>query len=62
MKNQNEYERRHKAMQLYNEGSSFNKILQLVRRGRGWLSKWLKRFKEQGFESLRVDSEGDVVD
>jgi len=56
MKNQNEYEKRCKAIQLYKEGHGFNKILQLVRRGRGWLSKWLKRFKEHGFESLRDKS------
>jgi transposase len=56
MKNQNEYEKRCKAIQLYDEGVGFNKILQLVQRGRFWLSKWLKRFKEQGFESLRDKS------
>jgi transposase len=45
MKNQNEYEKRCKAIQLYDEGVDFNKILQLVQRGKFWLSKWLKRFK-----------------
>ncbi|MDI6733631.1 MAG: integrase core domain-containing protein [Planctomycetota bacterium] len=53
MKNQNEYEKRCKAIQLYKEGIGFNKILQLVQRGRGWLSKWLKRYKESGFEGLK---------
>ncbi|GFP26485.1 hypothetical protein HKBW3S25_01979, partial [Candidatus Hakubella thermalkaliphila] len=48
MKNQNEYEKRCKAIQLYKEGYGFNKILQLVQRGKGWFSKWLKRFKEYG--------------
>jgi len=40
MKNQNEYEKRYKAIQLYNEGIGFNKILQLVQRSGVWLSKW----------------------
>ena len=53
MKNQNEYEKRCKAIQLYKEGHGFNKILQLVQRGRFWLSKWLKRFREQGLEGLK---------
>ena len=39
MKNQNEYEKRCKAIQLYDEGVSFNKILQLVQRGKFWLSR-----------------------
>ncbi len=56
MKNQNAYEKRCKAIQLYKEGYGFNKILQLLQRGKGWLSKWLKRFKEQGFEGLRDKS------
>ncbi len=56
MKNQNEYERRCKAIQLYDEGVGFNKILQLVQRGRFWLSKWLKRFKEQGLKGLKDKS------
>ncbi|MDO9463181.1 MAG: hypothetical protein Q7J61_05185 [Deltaproteobacteria bacterium] len=43
MKNQNEHEKRCKAIQLHNEGIGFNKILQLVQRGKFWLSKWLKR-------------------
>lgn len=53
MKNQNEYEKRRKAIQLYVEGFGFNKILKMVRRSGVWLSKWLKRFKDQGFEGLK---------
>jgi len=53
VKNQNEYEKCCKAIQLYKEGYGFNKILQLVQRGKGWLSKWLKRFKEQGLRGLK---------
>ena len=53
MGNQNEYEKRCKAIQLYEDGFGFNKILQLVQRGKGWRSKWLKRFKEQGLKGLK---------
>ena len=56
MENQNEYEKRCKAIQLYDEGVGFNKILQLVQRGRFWLSKWLKRSKEQGLKGLKDQS------
>ena len=56
MGNQNEYEKRCKAIQLYEDGFGFNKILQLVQRGKGWLSKWLKRFKEQGLKGLKDKS------
>ena len=52
MKNQKEYEKRRKAIQLYKEGYGFNKILQIVQRGRYWLSKWLKRHKEEGYKGL----------
>jgi transposase len=53
MKNQNEYEKRCKAIQLHKKGINFEKILQLVRRGRFWLSKWLRRYKEQGLAGLK---------
>ena len=56
MKNQNEYEKRCKAIQLYDEGVGFNKILQLVQRSGVWLSKWLKRFKDQGLKGLKDKS------
>lgn len=56
MKIQNEYEKRYKAIQLHKTGYGFNKILQLVQRGRGWLSKWLKRFKEHGLKGLKDKS------
>ncbi len=56
MKSQKEYEKRYKAIQLYKEGYGFNKILQLVQRSKGWLSKWLNRFKEHGLEGLKDKS------
>jgi len=56
MKDQNEYEKRCKAIQLYKKGHGFNNILQLVQRGRFWLSKWLRRYKEQGLDGLKNQS------
>ncbi len=56
MENQNEYEKRCKAIQLYNKGFSFNRILPLVQRSGVWLSKWLKRFKEYGLNGLKDKS------
>jgi transposase len=56
MKNQNEYEKRCKAIQLYKEGVNFKKILQLVQRSGVWLSKWLKRYKEHGINGLQDQS------
>lgn len=53
MKNQNEYEKRCKAIQLYEKGFGFNKILHLVERSGVWLSKWLKRYKEHGIKDLK---------
>lgn len=53
MKNHNEYGIRNKAIQLYNSGIGFNEILRRVQRSKGWLSKWLGRYKEQGFDGLR---------
>ncbi len=56
MKDQKEYEKRCRAIQLYNEGIGFNKILQLLQRGKRWLSKWLHRYKEQGLKGLQDKS------
>ncbi|MEE9118009.1 MAG: helix-turn-helix domain-containing protein [Calditrichia bacterium] len=56
MKNQNEYELRHKAIQLHNDGIGFNEILQRLLRSRGWLAKWIKRYKEHGLEGLKDKS------
>lgn len=48
-----EYEVRHKAVQLYQKGMGFERILRLVSRSRFWLTKWLRRFKEAGWEGLQ---------
>lgn len=53
MKNQNEYEKRCKAIQLYEKGFGFNKILRLVQRSGVWLFKWIKRYKEHGIKGLK---------
>jgi transposase len=53
MNNQSEYEKRYKAIQLYKQGSRFKEILRLVQRSKGWLAKWLKRFKETGINGLK---------
>lgn len=56
MKDQNEYEKRCKAIQLYNEGVRFKEIIQLVGRSNHWLCKWIRRYKEQGINGLRDQS------
>jgi len=56
MKDQNEYEKRCKAIHLHKEGIGFNKVLQLVQRSKGWFSKWLNRFKEHGIKGLKDKS------
>ncbi len=56
MKKQNEYDIRHKAIQLYSKGIGFNQILQRVQRSKGWLSKWLRRYEEHGLEGLKDKS------
>lgn len=56
MKNEKAYERRWKAIQLYEKGYGFDQILQLVRRSRGWLSKWLRRYRQEGKEGLQDQS------
>jgi transposase len=56
MKNDNEYERRCKAIQLDKEGIRFNRILGLVQRSAFWLSKWLRRYKEKGPDGLQDQS------
>ena len=56
MKKHNEYDIRHKAIQLYNKGIGFNEVLQRVQRSKGWLFKWLGRFKDQGMDGLRDKS------
>ena len=56
MKDQKEYEKRCKAIQLYQQGYGFNEIIRLVQRSNYWLFKWLRRYKEQGIDGLRDQS------
>lgn len=56
MKKQQEHEKRRKAIELYQQGTGFEKLLQIIHRSRGWLSKWLGRFREQGLGGLRDQS------
>ena len=56
MKNHQEHEKRHKAIELYHQGKGFEKILQIIHRSRGWLSKWLGRFRAQGLRGLQDQS------
>jgi putative transposase len=51
--NQKENERRCYAIQLYEQGIGFSEILRIVRRSKGWLAKWIKRYKEEGSDGLR---------
>jgi len=53
MNDQNEYEKRCKAIQLYNQGIRFSEIVRFVQRSKGWLAKWLNRFKENGINGLK---------
>lgn len=56
MKNHQEHEKRRKAIELYQQGKGFEKVLQIIHRSRGWLSKWLGRFREQGWRGLQDQS------
>lgn len=52
MNKQKEYEKRCKAIQLYEKGYVFNKILPLVQGSKFWLAKWLKQYKGYGLKGL----------
>ena len=53
MKNDFEYERRRRAIDLLYGGVRFEKILRELQRGRFWLAKWIRRYKALGLEGLR---------
>lgn len=53
MKKQGEYDVRCEAMQLHEAGRGFGEILRQVRRSKGWLSKWLGRYREHGVKGLQ---------
>ena len=56
MRNDNEYDVRYKAIQLYINGIGFNEILKTVQRSNFWLSKWLRRYEKHGVKGLKDKS------
>src|SRR4030043_447585 len=56
MSDRNDYEVRHKAIQLHEAGIGFNDVLRTVRRSCFWLTKWLRRYREHGPAGLRDQS------
>jgi hypothetical protein len=56
MKERWEYEIRLKAIRIYKETGRFCRTLETVRRSRGWLAKWIRRYKAFGLDGLRDQS------
>lgn len=56
MDEKQEVHRRRLAIRLWLKGIAPHRILDKVRRSRVWLSKWLKRFEQQGAAGLRSQS------
>ena len=52
MDDKQELRLRRQAMRLRLQGMSHTVILKRVHRSPGWLSKWQKRFDQQGFAGL----------
>jgi hypothetical protein len=53
MRERSEYEIRLKAIRIYEETGRFGYAIQSVHRSRGWLSKWLNRYRKLGLDGLR---------
>jgi hypothetical protein len=56
MKERGEYAIRLKAIRIYEETARFCRTLEAVRRSRGWLAKWIRRYKAFGLDGLRDQS------
>lgn len=56
MDNEQEFQRRRQAIRWRLQGLPHKLILQLVQRSRAWLSKWQKRFDQEGVAGLRSHS------
>ena len=56
MKERCEYEIRLKAIRIYDETGRFGHAVESVHRSRGWLSKWLRRYRKFGLAGLRDQS------
>ena len=53
MRKRFEYEIRLKAIRIYEETGRFGHAVQSVHRSRGWLFKWLARYRKLGLDGLR---------
>jgi hypothetical protein len=53
MKQSGEYEIRLRAIRIYEETGSFKQAMESVRRSRGWLAKWIRRYRTCGQEGLQ---------
>lgn len=51
-----DYERRRRAIELQEAGVGFQAILDRLGRSRGWLAKWLQRFRVEGWKGLHSRS------
>ena len=51
-----EHELRRRAIELHREGVGFEVILERLGRVRSWLSKWLHRYRDEGWAGLRPRS------
>jgi hypothetical protein len=56
MKERCEYEIRLKAIRIYEETGRFGHAVESVHRSRGWLCKWLRRYRKFGLAGLRDQS------
>jgi putative transposase len=56
MNEQHEYQLRRRAIRLTLQGHSRQAILARIPRSPAWLSKWLRRFDQQGWQGLRSRS------
>jgi len=52
MKQQSEYEIRLRAIRDYEETGSFKQAMESARRSRGWLAKWIRRYRVGGQDGL----------
>lgn len=53
MADTDEHRRRRQAITWYEQGVSFTEIIRRLERSREWLAKWLRRYRELGWEGLQ---------
>ena len=56
MDEKQEFRLRRKAIRMHLQGNARQEILAKVHRSRAWLSKWQKRFDQQGISGLHSHS------